>query len=51
MGWKVEGQGFKSRYRKEFSSLHVVQIGSGAHPISYPMVTGGSFPGRKATGE
>jgi hypothetical protein len=31
-------------------SLHVVQIGPGAHPASYPMGTGGSFPGGKAPG-
>jgi len=24
--------------------LHCAQIGSGAHPASYPMGTGGSFP-------
>jgi hypothetical protein len=27
--------------------LHVVQTGSGAHPASYPVCTGGSFPGAK----
>jgi hypothetical protein len=27
------------------SLLHVVQTGSGAHPASYPLGTGGSFPG------
>jgi hypothetical protein len=33
------------------SSLHHrVQIGSGAHPASYPMVIRGSFPGAKAAG-
>jgi hypothetical protein len=26
----------------------VVQTGSGAHPVSYPIDTGGSFPGGKA---
>jgi hypothetical protein len=25
--------------------LHAVQTGSGAHPVSYPMGTGGSFLG------
>jgi hypothetical protein len=30
---------------------HRVQTGSGAHPASYPMVTGSSFPGGKAAGE
>jgi hypothetical protein len=28
--------------------MNHVQKGSGAHPASYPMDTGGSFPGRKA---
>jgi hypothetical protein len=28
----------------------VVQTGSEAHPASYPMVTGGSFPGVKRPG-
>jgi hypothetical protein len=28
--------------------VHVVQTGSGVHPTSYPMCTGGSFPGGKA---
>jgi len=29
---------------------HRVQTGSGDHPTSNPMGTGGSFPGGKATG-
>jgi hypothetical protein len=33
---------------QDFSPLHVVQTGSGAHPASYPMGTGGPFPGGKA---
>jgi hypothetical protein len=33
-----------------FSLLHRVQNGSGAHIASYPVGTGGSFPGGKATG-
>jgi hypothetical protein len=36
----------ESRYSQEFSFLHVVQTGSGAHPVG----TGGSFPGGKAAG-
>jgi hypothetical protein len=28
----------------------LVQTGSGVHPTSYPMGTGGSFPGGKAAG-
>jgi hypothetical protein len=31
-----------------FSLHHRVQTGSGAHPASYAMGTGGSFPGGKA---
>jgi uncharacterized integral membrane protein len=30
--------------------VFVVQNGSGVHPASYPMGTGGSYPGYKATG-
>jgi hypothetical protein len=33
---------------QKFSLLHSVQTGSEAHPASYPMGTGGSFPGGKA---
>jgi hypothetical protein len=32
------------------SLLQVVQTGSGVHPTSYPMGTGGSFLGGKAAG-
>jgi hypothetical protein len=34
---------FDSRQRQEFSLLHRVQTGSGAHLASYPMDTGGEF--------
>jgi hypothetical protein len=34
----------------EFSLLHIIQTGSGAHPASYPMGTGGSFLGGKVAG-
>jgi len=33
-----------------FSLHHHIHTGPGAHPASYPMVTRGSFPGRKAAG-
>jgi hypothetical protein len=33
-----------------FSLQHHVDAGSGAHPASYPMGTGSSFPGGKADG-
>jgi hypothetical protein len=35
---------------KIFFLLHSVQTSSGTHPASYPMGTGGSFPGSKAVG-
>jgi hypothetical protein len=38
---------FKSRWGQEFSLLYVVQTGSEAHPASYPIVTGSTFPGVK----
>jgi hypothetical protein len=31
---RTRGWEFESRYDQEFSLLHVVQIGSGAHPAS-----------------
>jgi hypothetical protein len=34
--------------RKDFSSNLCVQTGSEAHPASYPVGTGGPFPGAKA---
>jgi hypothetical protein len=33
---------------KDFSSILCVQTGSGTHPASCPMGTGGPFPGGKA---
>jgi hypothetical protein len=30
---------------RDFSILHSAHTGSGANPASYPMSTGGSFPG------
>jgi hypothetical protein len=42
--------GVRTPYRQNFSLLHVVQTGSGDHPASYPMGTGGSFLGAKAAG-
>jgi hypothetical protein len=33
---------------EDFSSSPCVQTGSGAYPASYPMGTGGPFPGGKA---
>jgi len=33
-----------------FPLLHHIQVGSDAHPASYPMGTGGSYPGVKRLG-
>jgi hypothetical protein len=33
-----------------FSLLHIIQTGSGAHPASYSVGTGVSFPGGKVAG-
>jgi hypothetical protein len=43
--------GLDSRNEKEFSVLHHIQTGPGAHPTSYPMGTGGFFARDKAVGE
>jgi hypothetical protein len=42
------GVGVKSPGCQEFSLPHVVQTGTRAHTTSYPMGTGGSFPGGTA---
>jgi hypothetical protein len=51
MGWTAEGTELESQEGQDFSPLHAVQTGSGAHPASYPMGTGGGGvkrPGRQA---
>jgi hypothetical protein len=35
---------------ENFACLHIVHTGSGAHPASYAIGIGGSFPGAKAVG-
>jgi hypothetical protein len=42
-----DGVGIQVPMGQEFSLLHVVQTGSGAHPTSYTMGTVSSFPGGK----
>jgi hypothetical protein len=42
--------GFDIRQTKDFSLLHNFQIGSGAHPASYPMGNGGDFAAGIAAG-
>jgi hypothetical protein len=49
----LEDRGSRVRFPPgsgNFSLHHRVQNGSGTHPASYPVGTGGSFPGGKAAG-
>jgi hypothetical protein len=46
----TKGSEFEPQQGKEFSLLHVVQTGYGAHPTSNPMVTRAFFPGVKRPG-
>jgi hypothetical protein len=48
IGSSPEELEFDSRQGQEFFLLHIVKTGSGAHQASYPVDTGGSFPGVKA---
>jgi hypothetical protein len=49
-GLDNQGVGVRVPVGQKFSLLHAVQTGSGAHPASYPMGTGGSFSGAKTAG-
>jgi len=53
IGYELDDRGlgvlFPARARN-YSLLQRFQIGSGAHPTSYPMGTGVSFPEGKAAG-
>jgi hypothetical protein len=53
LGYGLDDRGSRVRFlagAENFSLHHRVQNGFGAHPASYPMGTGGSFPGGKAAG-
>jgi hypothetical protein len=53
VGIALDDRGSKVRFPAgagNFSLHHRVQNGSGAYPSSYPIDTGGSFPGGKAAG-
>jgi hypothetical protein len=53
LGYGLDDRGSRFRYPTgtgNFSLHHRVQNGSGAHPASYPMDSGGSFPGSKTAG-
>jgi len=50
MGW-MTGVQFPPEAMMRFIPLrYLAQTGSGAHSPSYPVGTGGSFPGNKAAG-
>jgi hypothetical protein len=49
-GYDLDGRCSIPGKDKRFSLLHSVQIGSGAHPASYPMGARGSFSRGKAAG-
>jgi hypothetical protein len=53
LGYGLDDQGSSVRLPAgtgNFSLHHRVQNGSGAHPATYPMGNGGSFPGGKTAG-
>jgi hypothetical protein len=49
-GLDLRGIGVRVPYDQDFSPLHVVETGSGAHPAFCPMSTKDCFLGGKATG-
>jgi hypothetical protein len=49
-GWKTEGPEFESQLCQEFFILHIIQTGTGAHPISYLIGTGSVSPGVSGRG-
>jgi hypothetical protein len=53
IGYGLDDRGVRVRVlvgSKEFSFLHVVQTGSGAHLVFYPMDNGGYLLGGEAAG-
>jgi hypothetical protein len=50
MGWTTHRSEFEARWGQDFSPLHVIQTGYGAHPATYPMDNRDSFPGVKRPG-
>jgi hypothetical protein len=49
-GLDVRGIVVRVSVGQEFSLLHLVQISSGANPVSYPVSTGGFLTRGKAAG-
>jgi hypothetical protein len=50
MGCGLGDRGLIPGRAGDFPLLHSIQTGSGAHPASYPVGTGGSFPGGEVAG-
>jgi hypothetical protein len=51
-GYELDGRPRSCPGRvNNFTLLYSIQTGSGAHPASYPIGTGGSFPRGKAAGK
>jgi hypothetical protein len=53
LGYGLDDWGSRIQFlagTRNFSLHHHIQNGSGAHSVSYPMGTTGSFPGGKAAG-
>jgi hypothetical protein len=52
LGYGLDDRGSKVRFPARAGNFlhHRVPNGFGAHPVSYPMGTEGSFPGGKAAG-
>jgi hypothetical protein len=48
-GYGLEGPG-SIPGRQDLFLLHIVRTGSEAHPASYPVGTGGDFPGGRVAG-
>jgi hypothetical protein len=51
LGYGLDDQGSKVQFLERAANLslhHSIQNSSGAHPASYPIGTGGPFPGDKA---
>jgi hypothetical protein len=49
MGYGLDSKGLIPGRATDFSLLHSVQTGPGAHPSSYIAGTGGSFSGGRVT--
>jgi hypothetical protein len=53
MGYRLDGRGIRVRFtagETDFSFSHSAETGSGAHPVSHPLSTVGSFLGVKVGG-